>query len=59
MHYAIWQACERFGILPPGVKPKWEDNDSWTQALLLAYNQVAEHDFLEMISNSSPFAVRR
>ena len=23
--YAVWCACERLGILPPGVKPAWDD----------------------------------
>lgn len=25
-------------IIPPGVKPKWDDNDVETQAKLLAYS---------------------
>jgi hypothetical protein len=29
------------------VKEKWEDNDVWTQALILAYNQVRDYDETE------------
>jgi len=47
--YAIWRACERFGILPPGVKDTWIKNDVWGQARLIAYDQIrqvedAEHE---------------
>jgi len=38
--YAIWSACERFGIKPPGVKDTWEDCDVFTKANLLAYGQI-------------------
>lgn len=36
----IWRACERFKLVPPGVKTKWDDNEPWNQALLLAYEEV-------------------
>ncbi len=42
--YAIWQACARFGVKPPGVKANWDDMGSMNQARLYAYNQVALHD---------------
>ena len=32
------------GVKPPGVKDKWDDCDVCTQSLLIAYNQVREHD---------------
>jgi hypothetical protein len=51
MKYAMWAACERFGVRPPGVKPDWDDMDVEAQADLLAYHQVAEHDE----TASSPF----
>lgn len=38
----IFRACERFKILPPDVQSRWEDNDDWTQELLLAYEQGRE-----------------
>ena len=57
MHYSIWQACERLGILPPGVKKRWEDNDAWTQAQILAYDQVTQHDEAEMMG-ASPFGAK-
>lgn len=27
-------------MLPPGIKLQFEENDTWNQALLLAYEQV-------------------
>jgi hypothetical protein len=38
--YATWRACERFGMLPPAVKPAWDDCDVITQSELLAYDCV-------------------
>lgn len=38
--FAIFRACERFGILPPLVELKWEDCSSWIQAMLIAYDQI-------------------
>lgn len=29
-------------IRPPDVKPNWDDNDVWTQALLITYHQIRE-----------------
>jgi hypothetical protein len=40
MSYACWRACERIGILPPGVKPAWDDNDTETRSLIIAYDQI-------------------
>lgn len=40
--YAIWRACERFYIKPPGVKDSWDQNDVLAQANLIAYNQIRE-----------------
>lgn len=40
--YAKWLACERFGILPPGCKPAWDDCDIWAQAQLIGYSQIRE-----------------
>lgn len=42
--YAIWFACERFGLLPPDVKQSWNDNTIWTQALLISYSQIREYE---------------
>lgn len=44
MKYAEWRACERFNVLPPGVKPKWDDMGKIAQCELLGYNQVREHE---------------
>lgn len=48
--YAIWRACERFGVKPPGVKSRWEDMTAEEQKLLIAYDQVASHDELQVQS---------
>lgn len=43
-HYAIWRACERFGLKP------WEDWDDLpldVKADMLAYNQIREHEEAE------------
>jgi hypothetical protein len=37
-------------IRPTNVREKWEDNDVWTQANLLAYSQVREYEDAEMMS---------
>jgi len=38
--YAIWNACERFDILPPNCKRSWNDCDVWCQSSLIGYNQI-------------------
>jgi hypothetical protein len=38
--YTIWRTCERFGILPKGIKTEWINNNSWGQAQLIAYEQI-------------------
>lgn len=45
--FLVFQACERFGILPPGAEPRWDDMEAWNQALLLAYEQTRQFDELE------------
>jgi hypothetical protein len=42
--YVIWRACERFGMLPPGVEPSWDDNTAATQARLITYSQTRDHE---------------
>ena len=46
--FAIWRACERFGILPPDVKSSWDECDVIAQAHLLAYEQLQSHDETEI-----------
>ena len=46
-HYAIWRACERLGMRPPGVKENWDDTDVWTQAMSLAFSQIREREDAE------------
>ena len=38
--YSEFRACERFGLLPPGINHCWDDNLPWMQALLLAYSEI-------------------
>ena len=43
--YAIWKACVRVGIIPPGVPGSpWDDLGVETQALVLGFDQTASHD---------------
>ena len=42
--YSVWCACERLGILPPGVKPAWDDCGVQTQALIVAFDQTRAYD---------------
>lgn len=37
-------------IKPPNVESRWEDNHIWSQATLLAYSQIREHEDAEMMS---------
>ena len=46
--YAVWKACERFGVLPPGVLKNWEEMLPWHQAMLLAFNQIRENEEFEL-----------
>ncbi len=45
--YTIWRSCERMGILPEGVRKCWEDNTPWTQASLIAFEQIREYEEME------------
>lgn len=62
--FAIWRACLRVGIRPPGVQENWEDNGAFTQALILAFDQVCNYDEAEQgaaslgMSKPSPTAKR-
>lgn len=42
MDYAIWRACERFGIRPPEVKASWDECNVMTHAALLSYDQIRQ-----------------
>ncbi|MHB9044414.1 MAG: hypothetical protein ACYC35_00590 [Pirellulales bacterium] len=30
--------------MPPNVKPRWDDNGPYTQALIVAFEQLSSHD---------------
>jgi hypothetical protein len=32
------------GVKPADVKESWDDNDVWSQAQLIAYNQIREYE---------------
>lgn len=54
----MWSACARFGVKPPGVKDRWEDCDVQTQARLIAFDQLANHDDVEWqkkLAGAKPF----
>lgn len=42
--YVIFRVCERFGLLPPGCKKVWAENDNWAKAKLLAYERIRSHE---------------
>lgn len=46
MEFAVWEACERFGIRPPGIKLSWDEmsEDVISQSLLIAYNQIRDQE---------------
>ena len=43
-NYLIWRICERFKILPPGIKNIFIDNTNWNQARLVAYETIREYE---------------
>jgi hypothetical protein len=42
--FAIWKACIRVGLRPPGLPDNWDECSSLQQALILGFDQVCEHD---------------
>lgn len=59
--YAVWRACERLGISPPLIRTKWEDNDTETQALIIAYDQIRGNEDAGIEANrvAASFGQRR
>lgn len=64
MQYAIFRACERFQIIPPGFpevfgKLNWDRLSAMQQARLLGYDQLANYDQekweAKLAGNKSPF----
>lgn len=51
--YAIWRACERFGVCPPDLSTLvWDDMSSMEQSDFLSYDQIRgaeEQDFLAAV----------
>jgi hypothetical protein len=46
----VWKACERFNLLPPGIKKSWDNNTEWHHAMIIGYNQIREHEEMEMLA---------
>lgn len=46
--YSEWRACERFGMIPPGVVNDWNSNPPWIRLLILAYNDIRDREDGEM-----------
>ena len=46
--YTVWRSCERLSILPPHVASDFDDCDSWTQCLLMAYGQIRDNEEFEL-----------
>ncbi len=42
--YAIWRACERMGVRPPGMKSSWDELNNHNKATLIAYSQIREFE---------------
>ena len=42
--YAVWCACERLGILPPGVRPTWDECSGRDASLDVAFDQTRTYD---------------
>lgn len=50
MEYTIWRSCERFGIRPPDVEVKWEDNSVWIIAKLIAFEEIRQYEEFENLT---------
>jgi hypothetical protein len=47
--FAVWRACERMGLKPPGITvDNWEDLDVVSQSNLLGYDQIRGYEDVEM-----------
>lgn len=56
-NYAMWRACERFGILPPGIPGGWDDLDVIIQSRLISYSQIRDIEHVQnqrKNNNSTP-----
>ena len=49
--YSTWRCCERFNLLPPDISYEWDNNNIWTQAKLIAYNNIREFEEFEEQKN--------
>jgi hypothetical protein len=42
MLYVEWRACERLGLVPSGIRRRFEENVPWAKLLIMAFEQVRE-----------------
>ena len=47
--YIIWKACERFNLIPPGVKKEWDNCSVLAQAMLLGYDDIRNREEMELL----------
>ena len=50
--YAVWKACLRCGIKPPGVAGSWDECSPVVQAQMIAFMEIAEYEFQGIVSSS-------
>lgn len=44
----FWRSCERFNMIPPDIEKTFENNTSWQQAQILAYENIREMEELDI-----------
>ncbi len=45
--YLVFRACERFGLLPPGMHREWDELPNWQKQLLIGFEQIREREEAE------------
>lgn len=51
--YAVWKACLRCGVKPPGVAGSWNECSPVVQAQMIAFSEIAEYELHGIIQASS------
>jgi hypothetical protein len=51
--YIIWRVCERFKLMPPDIKINFNDNTSWQQAELIAYENIRNNEEVPDVKSNS------
>lgn len=42
--HAVWQACVRVSVRPPGLPASWDEATAPQQAMILGFNQIEADD---------------